>query len=222
MGFPTHPTSASEGSALLAAEREGAPFLAHRDAHGDLRIVSLAEREFVRLGRTADNDVVLAGDPEISRAHAQMVAGGAGWTVVDDGMSRNGTYVNGERVLRHRRLEDRDMLRLGTTMILFRFPSAIGDESTAVARALPDARVTDAERRVLVALCRPLLQPGPVSTPAPNQQIADELFLSLPGVKSHVRTLFTKLGVDDLPQNRKRAELARRALESGYVSARDL
>ena len=75
---------------------------------------------------------------------------------------------------------------------------------------------------MLVALCRPLLEPGLVGTPASNQEIADALFLSLPGVKSHVRSLFTKVGVDDLPQNRKRAELARRALDLGLVSARDL
>ena len=137
-------------------------------------------------------------------------------------MSRNGTYVNGERVMRHRRLEDRDVVRVGVTAILFRFPSAVGDASTAVAGALPAARLTDAERRVLVALCRPLLEPGLVATPSSNQSIADALHLSLSGVKSHVRTLFGKLGVDDLPQNRKRAELARRALELGLVSARDL
>ena len=222
MGFPAHTLSPSEQAALLAAEREGTPFLAHRDAHGDLRIVALSEREVVRVGRTADNDIVLAGDAEVSRAHALLQAAGAGWTVIDDGLSRNGTYVNGERVLRHRRLEDRDMVRMGTTAILFRHPSVVGDESTAVAQARPTAALTDAERRVLTALCRPLLEPGLVSSPASNQEIADALHLSLPGVKSHVRTLFAKVGVDDLPQNRKRAELARRALESGLVTARDL
>jgi DNA-binding NarL/FixJ family response regulator len=41
-------------------------------------------------------------------------------------------------------------------------------------------------------------------------------------VKTHIRALFAKLDVEDLPQNRKRAELARRAIEAGLVSARDL
>jgi predicted component of type VI protein secretion system len=222
VGFPAHTLSPSEQAALLAAERRGEPFLAHRDGHGDLRIVPLTTQDDVSIGRTADNDVVLAGDAEVSRAHAQLHAAGAGWTLVDDGMSRNGTYVNGERVMRTRRLEDRDMLRVGKTTILFRFPAAYGDESTAVARSAPEVRLTDAERRVLIGLCRPLLEPGLVPTPATNQDIADELVLSLPGVKSHIRSLFSKLGVDDLPQNRKRAELARRALELGIVSARDL
>jgi pSer/pThr/pTyr-binding forkhead associated (FHA) protein len=222
VGFPAHSLSPSEHAALLAAEREGAAFLAYRDRHGDLRILPLADVDRIRIGRTADNDVELAGDTEVSRAHAQLDASGAGWVLADDGMSRNGTYVNGERVMRHRRLDDRDMVRVGTTSILFRHPSAVNEESTALASTMPEARLTDAERRVLVALCRPLLAPGLVATPASNQEIADALFLSLPGVKSHVRALFAKLGVDDLPQNRKRAELARRALELGLVSARDL
>ena len=41
-------------------------------------------------------------------------------------------------------------------------------------------------------------------------------------VKSHVRALFTKLGVGDLPQYQKRTELARRALQRGLVTQSDL
>ena len=36
-------------------------------------------------------------------------------------------------------------------------------------------------------------------------------------VKSHLRALFDLFGVGDLPQNRKRSELARRAFETGLV-----
>lgn len=57
--------------------------------------------------------------------------------------------------------------------------------------------------------------------PATNGEIAAALCLSLPGVKSHVRSLFAKLGVNDLPLNRKRAELARRALDLRLVTSRD-
>lgn len=52
--------------------------------------------------------------------------------------------------------------------------------------------LTSAQRRVLVALCRPLDGPG-YAAPASNQQIADELF-----------------GLEALPQNQKRAALAAR------------
>ena len=64
--------------------------------------------------------------------------------------------------------------------------------------------------------------PGLVATPASNREIADELVLSLSASRSHIRALFVKLDVDELPQNRKRAELARRALESGLVTTRDV
>ena len=60
------------------------------------------------------------------------------------------------------------------------------------------------------------------AVPATNAQIAEALTLSIPGVKSHVRALFTKLGVGDLPQYQKRTELASRALQRGLVTHRDL
>lgn len=222
VGFPAQSMSASELAALLAAEREGEPFLAYRDQLGDLRIVALSA-DRVRIGRTADNDIVLAGDLEVSRAHARLEAEGAGWTLVDDGLSRNGTYVNGEVVPRRLRLEDRDVIALGQTSMLFRHPSVVGDESTAVAtKGDFEVRLTPAERRVLVALCRPLLETGVTAAPASNQAIADQLILSLAGVKSHVQTLFAKLGFDGAPRALKRTQLAQSAVERGLVTARDL
>jgi DNA-binding NarL/FixJ family response regulator len=58
-------------------------------------------------------------------------------------------------------------------------------------------------------------------SPASNQQIAAELFFSVDTVKAHLRALFAKFGVEDLPQNQKRARLANPALQSGVVSERD-
>jgi DNA-binding NarL/FixJ family response regulator len=129
--------------------------------------------------------------------------------------------VNGERLLARRRLLDGDVVRVGQTAIVFRAPASSGD-STAVAGSASLVRLTDAERRVLVELCRPLLQSAVVATPASNGEIAERLVLSPAGVKTHIRSLFVKLDVDDLPQNRKRAELARRALDTGLVTVRDV
>jgi len=221
MGFPAHSVTPSERAALLAAERDGEAFLAYRDGLGDLRLVPIEDLTRLTIGRTIDNDVVLDTDLQVSRAHAVIERMGGGWAVHDDGMSRNGSFVNGERVLRHRRLADDDMLRIGTTSILFRCPTPPAADSTIAATSASAARLTDAERRVLVALCRPLLGPGMGAAAASNREIADELVLSQSGVKSHIRSLFEKLDVDDLPQNRKRAQLARRALESGLVTTRD-
>ena len=51
----------------------------------------------VRVGRAADNDVVLSAEPTVSRHHAELVCEHAGWLVRDLG-SHNGTHVNGVRL----------------------------------------------------------------------------------------------------------------------------
>ena len=56
--------------------------------------------------------------------------------------------------------------------------------------------LTPAQRRVLVALCRPF-KDSTYATPATNQQIADELVVSVDAVKSTLRALFEVFGVDD-------------------------
>ena len=81
--------------------------------------------------------------------------------------------------------------------------------------------LTPAQRRVLIALCRPF-KDSTYATPATNQQIADELVVSVDAVKSTLRALFEVFGVDDLPQNQKRASLALQAMRSGVITRRDL
>lgn len=207
---------------MLDAERRGAPFLAHRDGIGDLRIVPLDARERFAIGRIAGNDLVLDWDPQVSRSHAQLERIGSDWALIDDGLSRNGSHVNGERIAGRRRLADGDVVRIGQTTVVYRAPG-LGNDSTVAAHPLPEVRLTDAERRVLVAMCAPLADAGGAApVPATNREIAAALNLSTDGVKSHVRTLFAKLGVGDLPQYRKRTELARRALDHGVVTKADL
>ena len=84
------------------------------------------------------------------------------------------------------------------------------------------ANIPPAQRRVLVALCRPLLATPPARLPASNNQIAEELYLSLDAVKTHLRALSRAFGVDGLPQNQKRIALAERALAIGAVTSRDV
>jgi pSer/pThr/pTyr-binding forkhead associated (FHA) protein len=63
-------------------------------------------------------DVALTWDPDVSRVHAELARLADDWTVVDDGLSRNGTFINGERVEGRRRLFDGDILRCGETDLL--------------------------------------------------------------------------------------------------------
>ena len=221
MGFRPHALSPAELEALLDAERQGVPFLAYRDGLGDMRLEPLASLARIAVGRSAQADLPLVWDTEVSRTHAQLELLGGDWTLVDDGLSRNGSFVNGERVLGRRRLCDGDLIRFGHTAVLFRAPSSVG-ESTVGTDPVTPARLTDGERRVLVALCRPLTAPDGAAGPASNRDIAEELHLSLAGVKTHIRALFAKLEIDDLPQYAKRSELARRALDAGLVTPRDM
>jgi DNA-binding CsgD family transcriptional regulator len=221
MGFPPHSLSATKLAALRAAERKGAPFLAYKDGGGELQLRALGDLERLTVGRSEHNRIALSWDPEVSRTHAQLELAGGDWTLVDDGLSRNGTFVNGERLAGRRRLEDGDMMRIGQTPVLFRAPGTVS-ATTVVGDQAGLVRVSEAQLRVLVALCRPLASADGSGIPATNRQIAEELHLSQNGVKTHIRALFAKLGIDELPQYSKRTELARRALDLGLVGRRDL
>jgi DNA-binding NarL/FixJ family response regulator len=81
--------------------------------------------------------------------------------------------------------------------------------------------LTPAQRRVLLALCRPYRE-SDVASPASNREIAQELHVSVDAVKTTLRALFDLFGIEALPQNRKRAELALQAIRVGVVARRDL
>ena len=101
------------------------PFLLYRDGGGREHVVPLeADHPRLTIGRGATTDVWLDWDGEASRLHAALERFGADWTVIDDGLSRNGTYVNGERVQGRRRLGDGDVVRCGSTELLFQAPVA--------------------------------------------------------------------------------------------------
>jgi DNA-binding CsgD family transcriptional regulator len=221
MAFPAHTLSPTELAQIVAAERQGEPFLLYRHEAGQLRVHPLGVSARVTIGRAEENDVSLGWDAEVSRAHAQLELLGGSWTLVDAGLSRNGSFVNGQRIAGQRRLDDGDTIRLGRCALVFRAPvRAAATTLAANEPALP--RLTDAERRVLIALCRRLFeQTGHAAGPASNREIAEQLHLSIPGVKTQIRALFAKLGVEDLPQYGKRSELARRAIELGLVTAAD-
>jgi len=205
----------AEVKARLDAERRGGPFLLYRDGGGGQVIVFLAGP--VTVGRRAERDVALPWDTEVSRLHAQLEPIGSDWVVVDDGLSRNGTYVNGERVNGRRRLADGDRLVFGETPVVFRAPAGGEVESTAaIAIGAGPVRLSESQRKVLIALCRPL-KDSAYATPATNKDIAEEVFLSVDAVKAHLRVLFERFGLDELPQNQKRARLAAVALVNGVV-----
>jgi pSer/pThr/pTyr-binding forkhead associated (FHA) protein len=215
--------TAPELKAQIEAEREGRPFLVFRDGAGEQAIQQLVADAELWVGRGGSADVRLEWDAEVSTLHAQIEVVRDECTLVDDGLSRNGSFVNEERVHGRRHLRDGDALRFGRTILVYRRPGEDAPEATAIAGEVPAAAtVSPAQRKVLVALCRPYKDGDSFATPATNQQIAEELHLSVDAVKTHMRALFEKLGVGDLPQNQKRVALAERALQTGIVNRREL
>lgn len=218
-----HAATPAELRERIEAERAGSPFLVLRDGAGSQRLLVLvAETTRVTIGRGTGNDVALGWDTEVSRLHAELECLGGEWTVSDDGLSRNGTFLNGQRISGRQRLRDGDVLRVGRTHIAYRVPESADSSPTVAAGSRPELpELSSTQRAVLAALCRPY-KDTELATPATNQQIADELFLSIDAVKAHLRTLFGYFGVQQLPQNQKRSYLAMRALQDGVVSRRDL
>jgi pSer/pThr/pTyr-binding forkhead associated (FHA) protein len=215
--------TAPELKERIEAERRGAPFLVYRDGEARQVLLELdADAAPVTVGRGDEADIVLSFDGEVSRVHAELGRIGGAWAVIDDGLSRNGTFVNGERVVGRRRLRDGDALRFGNVVALYRSPGEINDETVRTSGQVDATAITDTQRRVLIALCRPFGAGSEFATPAPNKEIAEEVFLSVDAVKANLRALFDRFEVGELAQNQKRVRLAELAMRSGVISLRDL
>ena len=110
--------SPTELQERIAAERSGSPFLVYLDGERRQRLVALTATT-LSIGREEESDVPLPWDDEVSRVHAVLDRIGATWTIYDDGLSRNGSYVNGRRLRGRRRLEDGDAITVGDTLLVF-------------------------------------------------------------------------------------------------------
>jgi pSer/pThr/pTyr-binding forkhead associated (FHA) protein len=214
----TRAVTPAEAKAVQDAEETGVPFLHWRTADGTQQI-SLLEPTAPRIsvGRKPESDIPLTWDAEISRTHALIERVGGRWVIVDDGMSTNGSFVNGSRVVGRQSLHDQDRLCFGQTILIYREPTDREKSESTVRAPTPTVLLSETQRKVLIALCRPVNE-SQFATPATNKQIADELFLSVDAVKAHLRLLFERFELDELPQNEKRARLAARALTEGVLS----
>jgi DNA-binding CsgD family transcriptional regulator len=201
---------------IREAEASGASFLVFCDEAGEQRIVLLGEEPSpVVLGRSATSDVPIEWDDRVSRTHAQLLRVGDQWSVEDEGLSRNGTFVNELRVTGRRRLIDGDVVRVGHTTLIFHTPSATASLPTVPESGLASPPpLSVGQRRVLG---RPCLAAGGPHPPAANEQIAAELHLSVDAVKAHLRQLFRRFDIEDLPQIQKRTALVRIVLAAGIL-----
>jgi DNA-binding CsgD family transcriptional regulator len=157
------------------------------------RLVPL-EGDRVTVGSDPSNDLALPADATLSRLHAVFVHYPSGWCVRDLD-SRNGTFVNGERIRLERPLRHGDEVRIGSSRLRYR--SDVPAVSAVTAAAEPPPELTRREREVLHELCRTVLAGEAFTEPASLREIAAALVVSEATVKTHVGSIFAKLGVRD-------------------------
>ena len=220
LGQPTQ----EELEARRAAERIGAPFLVFRDDAGRQHIFSLAQRtQSITLGRREEADISIPWDPEMSRVHAELELRAGEWTVSDDGLSQNGTWVNGMRLSGRRRLADGDLLRVGRTIFAYCAPtgSATTGPTLVPGELSATPRFSEQQQRVLRALCRPLFTDGEGINPATDEEVSEATEIPLDAVISELDHLGRAMGLEGMPHRDQRAEIALLAMRSGLVSADD-
>src|SRR3954447_27088274 len=111
-----HSSTASELKALIEMERAGQPFIAWRDEACTLQLRPLSPHGLA-IGRTTQCAISLGWDRAVSSVHAEVRPLAGEWVIVDDGLSRNGTFVGGERIVGRRRLRDGDRISVGKTVL---------------------------------------------------------------------------------------------------------
>ena len=93
--------------------------LLYRDQNEREHEYPLVEDRAITIGRGEDSDISLPWDHSVSSIHAQALPLGSHWLISDEGVSRNGTFVNGERLSGRRRLRHGDTIRVGRTLLSF-------------------------------------------------------------------------------------------------------
>ena len=175
----------------------------------------------VTLGKASTNVVALEHDETVSRLHAVLENLGFAWSIRDLG-SRNGTYLNGEKITAERVLRSGDEVRVGKSRLIFWEVREAGDgtldEETVTAQPLElPPRLTRRELDVLVVLCRPLVSDDPFPEPASVRRMATELFVTEAAVKQHLQNMYDKFVIPS--EGDRRVRLANEALRRGAVTS---
>ena len=111
----------------LRRQRTFAGSLTNTGESGDVH--PLLDDELV-IGRDPMSGIVIS-DGSVSSRHARIVRTPEGF-VIEDLQSRNGTFVNGERIVERRALADNDVVRFGRVILTFNVASEmrVGDTTS--------------------------------------------------------------------------------------------
>ncbi len=109
------------------------------------------DKREVAIGKAAHNQIVLS-DPTVSNTHAIVISREGGYSIADLG-SRNGTFVNGDRLgSQARTLRHGDKIELGKTVLTFRNP---GETATNITAVLSSAALEEVRKSAAAMEAKP-------------------------------------------------------------------
>lgn len=123
-----------------------------------------------RLGRTADNDVIIK-DPSSSRSHARVYEEG-GAHFVEDMKSANGTKLNARPVKAAMRLKNRDRIAIGDVTLEFIAPEANDTVMGAPSSTIDDAAAEEPAEDPNATMLRPPREPVAIVKKPPARRAA--------------------------------------------------
>jgi len=148
------------------------------------------DRPVTTIGRSSANDLPVA-DKMLSRQHARIVRDGDGGMTIEDLGSRNGTFVNGERLVSVQPLRSGDRITIGSVTL------KVESESTTRVR-IDEAAGEDAlSNTILKASAELLRQPTQTDPRLPAEQLS-KLIDSLRVVNELTIQLLRDISVDEL------------------------
>jgi predicted component of type VI protein secretion system len=194
--------------------------VAHIEVRGPLtQDLVVLDGQRLSVGKGSDADIPILSDSAVSRVHLVLERIGSTW-FLRDMASRNGTYVNGDRLFGERPLRHGDEVRVGRTRLIYHDRRAARDPETDTIAGPPT--LTAREHDALVELCRPLLQGHAFTQPASVREIAAAMVVTGAAVKQHLGHLYDKFGIEERAGDSRRVRLANEALSSGAVTIADI
>lgn len=142
---------------------------------GEKRVIPLAPGE-TTIGRSAICDLVLEGDG-VSRSHAVIAEAGPGFEVRDAG-SKNGTFLNGERIDGARVLANGDKLTIAGWTVVFENDAQTVTRSFSAGGAAP---APPGQRVILKPETKEVVVRGQVVLLAPKEYLALSLLYERAG-----------------------------------------
>jgi len=168
------------------------------------------------IGRHDDNDLVIK-DETVSNHHALLERHLNRWTLRDL-KARNGTSVNGVRIIQETLLEHKNEIGVGKTRLVYLNSSEASGTPTSPLKQPPE--LTRRNREVLIELCRPVLRGGVFIPPATDEEIAAKGFVGEGAVRMQLGELYRKFEIE--AGRNRRARLAQAAIDRGAVTWKDL